>query len=460
MKKWIVVLALLAPLFGFSEWITDFETAKKQATAEGKPILLYFSGSDWCAPCIKLKKEIFQSEAFSAYAKENLVLLMADFPRRKANRPSPEQQVHNDALAEKYNRTGAFPFTALLDANGKKLTSWSGFPDLTVEQFIAAIKKHTPADNSSSMQLYKKELLLMGSRFEITVVADNAEKGHQEIGAAIAEIQRIEDKISSWKDDSETAEINKNAGKKPVKVSKETFDLIARSKRVSELTQGAFDISFGSVDDQLWHFDGSMTELPDSATARQSVRRINHQNVVLDEQAQTVFLKEAGMKIGFGAIGKGYAAERAKALLLADGIENGIVNAGGDLTAWGAQPGGAPWNVGIANPGLEDEAFSWLNINDNAVVTSGNYKKFVVIDGKKYTHIIDPRTGFPVSGLKSVTIICPNAELADALATSVFIMGKEVGLNLIDQMKGVECLLIDDNNQLHTSNNIALNDNQ
>jgi thiamine biosynthesis lipoprotein len=169
-----------------------------------------------------------------------------------------------------------------------------------------------------------------------------------------------------------------------------------------------------------------------------------------------VFLKEKGMRIGFGGIGKGYAAEMAKHLLKHNGVENGVVNAAGDLTAWGNQPNGKPWTIGIANPDAKHAAFSHLNITNVSVATSGNYEKYAIINGKKYSHTIDPKTGLPVNGIKSVTIICTNAEIADAMATPVMIMGIKAGLNMINQIKGIACIIIDDDNRIHTSENIHL----
>ena len=162
------------------------------------------------------------------------------------------------------------------------------------------------------------------------------------------------------------------------------------------------------------------------------------------------------MRIGFGGIGKGYAAEMAKLLMQLNGVESGIVNAAGDLTAWGLQENGAPWTIGIANPSLHNSIFSSINITNAAVATSGNYEKYVIIKGKRYSHTIDPKTGFPVSGIKSVTIITPNAEVADALTTPVMVMGRKVGLNLINQMKHIACVIIDDNDKIYNSNNINI----
>ena len=166
------------------------------------------------------------------------------------------------------------------------------------------------------------------------------------------------------------------------------------------------------------------------------------------------------MKIGFGAIGKGYAADKVRGMLKAEGVKSGIINASGDLTTWGKQPDGTDWMVGITNPLNKDNIFSWFPVVNAAVATSGNYEKYVTFNGIKYSHIIDPRTGYPSTGILSVTIFAPSAELCDALATSVFITGAETGLNMINQIKGVECIIIDDHNHIHTSENIELNKTQ
>ncbi len=304
--------------------------------------------------------------------------------------------------------------------------------------------------------LHKQAVKLMGNRFEITVVVDDPQKGEALIQKAIDEIKRIEKLLTTFNEESETNLINANAGIAPVKVSKEIIQLIARSIKISLLTQGAFDISYGSIDKKLWNFDTNLKSLPDAETAKKSVRLINYRNIIIDEEKCTVFLTQIGMRIGFGGIGKGYAAEKAKQILLSEGVENGIVNASGDLTTWGHQPDGKPWTVGIAHPDMADTPFSYLNITNKAIATSGNYEKYAIINGKKYSHTIDPRTGLPVTGIKSVTIICNNAEMADALATPVTIMGIEAGLFLINQLIGIGCVIIDDNNKVFTSKNIHL----
>jgi len=312
------------------------------------------------------------------------------------------------------------------------------------------------AETMTGEIVHKQVLKLMGNRFEISVVADDAEWAQQRIEMAIAEISRIEKLLTTFSDDSQTNQINKNAGIAPVKVDQEVFDLIARSLKISELTQGAFDITYGSIDKSLWNFDLNMKALPDATTARASVRLINYENVILDSQKVTVFLKEAGMRIGFGGIGKGYAADKAKAVLQANGVKSGIVNAAGDLVTWGTQPGGKPWTIAIADPDQETTPFSTLNISNMAIATSGNYAKYVIIGGKKYSHTIDPKTGLPVSGIKSVSIISPSAEFADAMATPVTVMGAYVGLDLINQLQNVACVIITDDSKVYTSKNINI----
>lgn len=304
--------------------------------------------------------------------------------------------------------------------------------------------------------LHTKVQKLMGNHFQLSVVSENEDWANERIDAAIDEISRIERLLTTFNPDSQTNLINENTGIQPVVVDKEVFDLIQRSLRISSLTQGAFDITYGSIDKSLWNFDTKMTVLPDGSTAKQMVKLIDYQKVILNQSESTVFLQEKGMRIGFGGIGKGYAAEMAKRLMKAEGVESGIVNASGDLTTWGNQANGKPWTIGIADPNHKNQTFSYLNISNMAIATSGNYEKFVVIDGKKYSHTINPKTGLPVTGIKSVSIIAPNAEIADALATPVTVMGVRVGLDLINQMKGIACIIIDDFNKVFTSKNIKV----
>jgi len=306
-----------------------------------------------------------------------------------------------------------------------------------------------------SLKKQSKIILLMGSRFEIIAVSTDSILANKSINAAIYEIQRIEKLISSWDENSQTSSINRNAGIKPVVVDKELFDLISRSKKVSKLTEGIFDISYASMDN-IWKFDGSMKNFPDSAQIKASMEKINFGDIILNYNENSVFLKSKGMKIGFGAIGKGYAANRAKKIMVEMGIINGVVNAGGDLISWGMQQDGTPWQIAVVDPKDKSRNLGWLNGSDMAVVTSGNYEKFVEFEGKKYSHIINPKTGYPAYGTRSVTILCPDAELADALATATFILGKKAGIDLINKIKNVECLLVTRDDKLYYSTGLEL----
>ncbi|APQ16246.1 FAD:protein FMN transferase [Maribacter hydrothermalis] len=302
---------------------------------------------------------------------------------------------------------------------------------------------------------HKRTTKLMGSRFDITVVAKDPIEGDEYIDLAISEITRIERLISSWDPNSQTSEINRNAGIRPVKVDAELFNLIQRGIGISKLTDGAFDISYASMD-KIWKFDGSMTVMPTADSIIASVSKVGYQNIILDKENHTVFLKLEGMKIGFGAIGKGYAADKTKELLISKGVVAGIINASGDMNTWGKQPDGKDWKVAITNPMYKNKVFALLPITNGAVVTSGNYEKYVTFNDVRYTHIIDPRSGYPATGIISVTVFAPKAELADALATSVFVMGIEIGLNRIEQLPQVECIIIDDKGNITTSKNIEI----
>jgi thiamine biosynthesis lipoprotein len=297
----------------------------------------------------------------------------------------------------------------------------------------------------------------MGNHFEISLVAEEEELANEWIQQGFNHIKEIEYLLTTYSETSDLYRINAAAGIEPVVVQKETFDIIERSLQISALTQGAFDISYGSVDKRLWNFDVHQNELPDPETAKKMVRLINYRNILLDKAATTVMLKEKGMRIGLGGIGKGYAAEKTRQYLKSLGATAGIVNASGDLTTWGMQPDGKPWTIGIADPNNASSIFSYLEVSDMAVATSGNYEKFIWVNGRKYSHTINPKTGLPITGIKSVTILTPNAELADALTTPIAIMGIEAGLHLINQLHQVETIIIDDDDRVYLSKQIELN---
>lgn len=311
-------------------------------------------------------------------------------------------------------------------------------------------------DIINKQSLQKRFVKLMGSQFDITVVADSISLANDYIDMAIDEITRIENLISEWKPETQLSLVNSNAGIQPVKVDKELFDLTQRAISFSRITDGAFDISFAAAT-KIWKFDGSVTEVPSAEAIKESTRNIGYQNIILDAQNQTIFLKNAGMKIGFGSIGKGYGADMAKKLLISKGVIAGIINASGDMNSWGKQPDGQEWTIGITNPLNKEQAFAVFPLYDSAVATSGVYEKFLTINNKRYSHIIDPRTGYPSTGISSVTVFAKSAELANGLSTSIVVMGKEAGLDLINQIPGVSAVIVDDNNKISFSDNIKIN---
>lgn len=303
-----------------------------------------------------------------------------------------------------------------------------------------------------------KEVKLMGCRFVIRVVADDKATAWKAINAGIDEITRIENLISSWDPNSQTSAINNNAGIQAVVVDRELFELINRSLKISELTHGAFDISFASMD-RIYAFDKQEKELPSQEIIQKAKALIDWQKVELDEQKSSVKLSEKGMKIGFGAIGKGYAANKAKEVIASiPGVHGGIVNASGDLSIWGKSSHKInEWNIKISDPSDPEKILADLMVNNTSVITSGDYEKYFTSEGKRYSHIIDPISGLPTSGIKSVTIICNDAEIGDALATSVFVLGKADGMYLINKLKGVEAIIVTDENAIIPSENLQLN---
>lgn len=301
------------------------------------------------------------------------------------------------------------------------------------------------------MKDFKVTRKLMGSIFELIIADDDQAKAEFYIEAGIKEIQRLEELLTEFADSSETSLVNINAGIAPVRVSEETYMLVKRCVQLSELTQGAFDITTGPLK-HLYHFKNGNSPFPAPSFIQAALSYTGYKNIVFGEN--TLFLPKKNMKIGFSAIGKGYAADCVKRLWLEAGIKNAVVNASGDLTVIGNNAHGEPWVIGIADPDRPDKILLHLPLKSGSIATSGNYEQFFMRNGIRYGHTIDPKTGLPVTGVKSVTVLGPGAELCDALATAVYVMGVEAGMHLINQLPETHCLIIDDRNQLHKSANV------
>lgn len=307
---------------------------------------------------------------------------------------------------------------------------------------------------SGAQVLRQRQVKLMGSPWSITLVGADTAFTEAMIDTVIAEVTRIENLLSDWKTTTEIGRVNANAGKMPVRVSAEVFALTVGAIRWSQLTQGAFDVSFAAMD-RIWKFDGTMAAMPTSEAVQQARAKVGYQKILLDTVASTIFLPEAGMKIGFGALGEGYAADRCRALMLAKGIKSGIVNGSGDMAVWGHHPAGKPWTIGIAHPKKADDLFAVVPLLHPAVVTSGSYEKYVVFNKKRYAHIINPATGYPATGLTSVTVFGPMAEQANALSTSIMVLGRKKGMVLLKKFADYQCLMMADNGRVYKSPNLS-----
>ncbi len=301
--------------------------------------------------------------------------------------------------------------------------------------------------------VFRRAVRLMGDQFEISVVGNNPEWANDRFDDAIAEINRVEKMLSAFSDDSAVNEINRNAGIKPVKTNAEIFRLIDRSLQISALTHGAFDITYFTTDKEDTVFDTDQSSNP----VLKLVGTVSYKNVELNAKEQTVFLKETGMRIGFASNSKGYAADRAKYILQMQGVSSGVINAGGDLLTWGARPDNEPWTIATADPTQKNQPFANVVISNMAVATSVNAEKYATINTKKPSASFNPKKGFAVSKIKSVSILSTTAELADAMATPVLSIGINAGLYLINQLNQMASMIIDDHDRVYTSKNISIN---
>jgi len=449
MKISICILLLLQVFRAPCQVFEKAEDAFERSKTLQYPLLLVFSGSDWCVPCIRFQNTILNDEGFQKFASKQIVILKADFPQQK--KLPKELVAQNEELAEKYNPDGSFPQLVLVRPD-RSLLSTLTYNNQTPEVFIRELTKLLR--ETGMLKEYSRNEKLMGSAFQFIVTANNAATGTELLNSCVDEVRRIEELLTTFKETSQTSLINRNAGKDFVDVDEEVYQLIERSIHLSKLSGGAFDISSGVLK-KLYRFQGEQFSLPSPAAIRQSLSKTGYKKIRLSPPNK-VLLTIEGMQIGFGAIGKGYAADKVKSMLIQKGVQCGVVNASGDLTAWGTRPNGEPWKTGIADPVDPSKIMLWLPVNGQSVATSGNYIQYFEVNGIRYSHNIDPLTGIPVKGIKSVTIICPSAELGDALATAVTVMGRKAGLHLINQLPQIHCLLTDESDKLYYSDNLHI----
>ncbi len=300
--------------------------------------------------------------------------------------------------------------------------------------------KEAAAPASQGAQLVSDSKTAMGTRVSITVYSADVDGAHAAIAAAFAEIDRLEAVLSEWRQDSEVSRINQAAGGAPVKISPDTMAILRRGKEINKLTGGAFALTW-AVLRPLWHFEpGAKPSLPDPGKAKAKAALIDDTRLSLDEAASTATLP-ADMAVGIGAITEGYALQRAMAVLKEHGFGDALVYIGGDILVAG-QKGNRPWLVGIQDP-RGAGYFATIPVQDEAVTTSGDYEKFFEVDGVRYSHIIDPRTGMPAQGTHAVTVVGKDAMTADALATSLMVLGVQEGLKLVESTPNIDALFVD-----------------
>lgn len=285
-----------------------------------------------------------------------------------------------------------------------------------------------------------------------TTPSTDATKARAAFDAALAEIRRIEALMTTWRPDSEVSKINAAAGKSAVTVGDETFAVIKESVHTSEISEGTFDITFQTLHG-LWKFDEDLD--PHPPTEKEIKKRLaflGWRNIKLDETNKSVMLTKPETQISLGGIAKGYAVDKAAKVLEAAGLTSFFVQAGGDLFARGKKPDGSEWQAGIRDPrGKEGQYFAKLPLSDHAFSTAGDYERSYVVNGKRYHHIIDPRTGQPATACRSVTIWAPNAFVADAIDDAVFILGPEKGMKLVESLDGVAAVIVDARNNVWVS---------
>ncbi|MHC4269061.1 MAG: FAD:protein FMN transferase [Planctomycetota bacterium] len=322
---------------------------------------------------------------------------------------------------------------------------------------ISSLKKVKFGDKSSTgqkqeLKLFKKASLSMGTLFEINAYVSDKYKAEKTFSDVFKELNRLDYLMSNYKNDSELSKINKNAATEPADCNKELAYVIEQSLHYSDITDGAFDITIGPLM-KKWGFFKKQGQIPDKGEIESTLQSVSYKNIIIEETAKksllkdpitvkTVFFKNAGTEIDLGGIGKGYAVDNAINVLKQNGINSALVNFAGNIYTYGTPPGKNSWVIGLQHPRKSEGLLGTFEIKNKAVSTSGDYEKFFTINGKRYSHIIDPRTGNPVKGIVSVTIVTDSATRADALSTGVFVLGLEEGMDLIEKLSDVEGIII------------------
>ncbi|MCP4675157.1 MAG: FAD:protein FMN transferase [Deltaproteobacteria bacterium] len=303
----------------------------------------------------------------------------------------------------------------------------------------------SPPPEVKRVRVVRRSVASMGTLFDLSLAVNEENEAVDEaVEKAFDEIRRVDSLMTTWRPDSYLSQVNAHAGGKAVRVPAELLDLIETAIEISRSTKGKFDISFAAMGG-LWDFKLDRPKLPSRTEIRRRLPLINYRLIKINRKLKTLRLAKAGMRIGLGAIAKGYAVDRTGAILKEQGYNDFIVYGGGDLLVSGTK-GDRPWKVGIQDPREPSRYFASMELPDGgAVVTSGDYEKFFFLKGKRYHHIISPDTGFPARGTVSVTVLARTATLADALATGAFVLGPEEGMKMIEDDPDLEGIVVNEN---------------
>ncbi len=323
---------------------------------------------------------------------------------------------------------------------------------------IASLKRVTfGEEEKKELTLFKKAILSMGTVFEVSAYASDKNRVEKAFNDVLKVVIWLDLLMSNYKEESELSKVNKNAASEPTYCDNELAYIIEQSLQYSDITDGAFDITIGPLM-KKWGFFKGQGEIPAKEDLESVLESVSYKNIIIEEKikkslfrdpsiVKTVSFKNPDTQIDLGGIGKGYAVDMATRILKGNMIRSALINFAGNIYAYGTPPGKESWVIGLQHPRKSEGLLSSFEIKDKAVSTSGDYEKFFTIDGKRYSHIIDPRTGNPVKGIVSVTIIADNATRADALSTGVFVLGLDKGMELIETLPDVEGVIIyEDNN--------------
>jgi thiamine biosynthesis lipoprotein len=310
------------------------------------------------------------------------------------------------------------------------------------------------APNAGGALIVERSRVSMGSEVHLTAWTADETAALAAFDAVFDEFDRLDALMSVWKEGSDIERLNRAAGDTPVPVSADVREVFGMARQASEWTDGKFDVTFGVLSG-LWKFDHDLDgNIPARADIVARLRLIDYRRLQVDDRAGTAYLATKGMRAHLGGIGKGYAVDRGASILRSRGINDFMIQSGGDLYVAGKR-GDRAWRAGIQDPRSAGTIFAAMDLTDSAFSTSGDYERFFMKDGRRYHHIIDPATGEPAQGSRSVTIVTPRAAVADGLSTGVFILGPDKGMALIERLQGVEGVIVTSSNNLMVSSGLA-----